>query len=294
MNLPIPDTARLLRTAVIVGLASAHPACAQEDPRTEPLPGTVFLLDDDLANARREMVERYIAPAIEDSAVVAAMRKVPRHRFIPRELWSRAYHSRPRPIGGGQTISQPIIVAMMTELLELGPESKVLEIGTGSGYQAAVLAEGAGEIYSIEILPGVAEQGAANLEAAGYDGIHLRVGDGYLGWPDEAPFDGIIVTCAPDHIPDPLQEQLVEGGRLVIPVGERGAQELIVAGKEKGEIVQRAVIPVRFVPMTGAAEKRSEGRPSRLRVFARPSYPVRSAPRCDPGVFVSSITLFLI
>ena len=144
----------------------------------------------------------------------------------------------------------------MTQLLELTPEKRILEIGTGSGYQAAVLAELAGEVYSIEILPKIAAQGAANLKAAGYGGrVNLRVGDGYRGWPEAAPFDGIIVTCSPDHVPQPLQDQLAEGGRLVIPVGPRRRQELVVVEKTDGELVQRDVIPVRFVPMTGIAEE---------------------------------------
>jgi protein-L-isoaspartate(D-aspartate) O-methyltransferase len=147
---------------------------------------------------------------------------------------------------------------MMTELLEIGPDSKVLEIGTGSGYQAAVLAELGADVYSIEIIPDLAAFGAANLAATGYESVHLRVGDGYLGWPEAAPFDGIIVTCAPTSVPQPLQEQLAEGGRLVIPVGDRGEQELVVQEKKDGKVVGRSVLPVRFVPMTGMAE---EGEP---------------------------------
>jgi protein-L-isoaspartate(D-aspartate) O-methyltransferase len=179
------------------------------------------------------------------------MRDVPRHRFVPRKLWHRAYENRPLPIGHDQTISQPYIVALMTELLALSPQSRVLEVGTGSGYQAAILAEVAHEVYSIEILEEVARQGAENLRALGYRDVHLRIGDGYLGWPEAAPFDAIIVTCAPDHVPKPLQEQLAEGGRLVIPVGGERVQELILVTKEKGRLVPTRVIPVRFVPMTG-------------------------------------------
>jgi protein-L-isoaspartate(D-aspartate) O-methyltransferase len=193
------------------------------------------------------------------------MRKVPRHLFVPEAVRSHAYENRPLPLFEGQTISQPLIVAMMTELLEIGPESKVLEVGTGSGYQAAVLAELAGEVYSIEILPDLAAFGAANLEATGYDRVHLRVGDGYLGWPEAAPFDGILVTCAPTSVPQPLQDQLAEGGRLVIPVGDRGDQELVVQEKIGGKLVGRSVIPVRFVPMTGIAE---EGEPEKAPVPA--------------------------
>jgi protein-L-isoaspartate(D-aspartate) O-methyltransferase len=209
------------------------------------------------AAERRVLVERHIAPEIESEAVVKAMETVSRHLFVPKEYRDKAYRNVPLPIGGGQTISQPIIVAIMTYLLKIEPGDKVLEIGTGSGYQAAVLAELGAKVWSIEILPEVAELGAANLKAAGYaDRVELRVGDGYLGWPEAAPFDGVIVTCAPDHVPEPLQEQLAEGGRLVIPVGEQHqVQELILIEKENGELVRRDVIPVRFVPMTGMAEE---------------------------------------
>jgi protein-L-isoaspartate(D-aspartate) O-methyltransferase len=215
--------------------------------------------EDAWAVRRARLVDEELAPRIESEGVLAAMLKVPRHLFVPESVRSHAYENHPLPLFAGQTISQPLIVAMMTELLEPGPESKVLEIGTGSGYQAAVLAELAGEVYSIEILPDLAAFGAANLEATGYGRVHLRVGDGYLGWPEAAPFDGIIVTCAPASVPQPLQDQLAEGGRLVIPLGDRGDQELVVQEKIGGKLVGRSVIPVRFVPMTGIAE---EGEPA--------------------------------
>jgi protein-L-isoaspartate(D-aspartate) O-methyltransferase len=203
------------------------------------------------------MVKEHIAPEIGNEAVVRAMETVPRHLFVRKQDRGRAYRDTPLPIVAGQTISQPVVVAIMTHLLEVEPGDKVLEVGTGSGYQAAVLAELGADVWSIEILPAAAEFGAANLKAAGYDeGVHLRVGDGYLGWPEAAPFDGIIVTCAPDHIPQPLQEQLAEGGKLVIPVGEtHRVQELVLVEKTGGELVRRDVIPVRFVPMTGMAEQ---------------------------------------
>lgn len=205
---------------------------------------------------RRAMVERQIeARGVKDPRVLEAMRKVLRHRFVPVDLAGRAYEDNPLPIGCDQTISQPYIVALMTELLELGPEDKVLEIGTGSGYQAAVLAEVAAEVFSIEIVPELADLALRNLRAAGYDSVRVRVGDGYRGWPEEAPFQGIIVTAAPDHVPQPLIDQLDEGGRLVIPVGDV-YQELMVLRKEDGRIRRRVVIPVRFVPMTGEAERR--------------------------------------
>lgn len=200
-------------------------------------------------------------PEIRDAAVLDAMREVPRHLFVPVELRDHAYENRPLPIGEDQTISQPYIVALMTELLELRPDSKVLEIGTGSGYQAAVLAELCHHVYTIEILEPLATRAAATLQQLGYEGVHVRAGDGYLGWPEAAPFDGILVTCAPEQVPTPLREQLAEGGRLVIPVGPSGNQELVVVVKEAGELVQRAVIPVRFVPMTGPGVEGAGERP---------------------------------
>jgi protein-L-isoaspartate(D-aspartate) O-methyltransferase len=216
--------------------------------------------DSTYAARRAELVEKHIAPEIEDESVVRAMAVVPRHLFVPAELAGYAYENRPLPIGEGQTISQPFVVAVMTYLLDVKPGDRVLEVGTGSGYQAAVLAELGAEVYSIEILAGVAEQGAANLKAAGYGGVHLRVGDGYLGWPEAAPFAGILVTCAPDHVPAPLEEQLADGGRLVIPVGEQGElQELVLVEKTGETLTRRDVIPVRFVPMTGAAAEEPAG-----------------------------------
>ena len=216
------------------------------------------ITDEELTRRRHELVDQAIAPAVADSVVVAAMRKVPRHLFVPRELWDEAYENYPLPIGEDQTISQPFIVALMTHLLQLDPKSKVLEIGTGSGYQAAVLAEITPNVYSIEIVEPLAQRAAKDLAAAGYGDVHLRIGDGYLGWPEAAPFDGILVTCAPDHIPQPLQDQLAEGGRLVIPVGENpDDQELVVIEKKDGQLIRKEIVPVRFVPMTGKAEEES-------------------------------------
>ncbi len=217
------------------------------------------LTEQELARRRIEMVDQAIAPAIADSAVVAAMKKVPRHRFVPKDLWDEAYENYPLPIGEDQTISQPFIVGLMTQLCRVGPKSKVLEIGTGSGYQAAVLAEIAGEVYSIEIVEPLGKRAAKDLQATGYGRIHLRIGDGYLGWPEAAPFDAIIVTCAPDHVPQPLKDQLAEGGRMVIPVGENpDDQNLVVIEKRDGVLVKKDIIPVRFVPMTGKAEEATE------------------------------------
>ena len=187
---------------------------------------------------------------IEDARVLAAMEKVPRHEFVPLEMRSEAYNDRPLPIGHGQTISQPYIVGLMTELLGINAQSRVLEIGTGSGYQAAVLAELVSEVYTIELIPELARQAAETLARLGYKNVHGKAADGYLGWPEAAPFDAIIVTCAPDNVPPKLVEQLREGGRLVVPVGEAGTtQQLVVLEKINGEIRQKSVAPVRFVPM---------------------------------------------
>lgn len=184
--------------------------------------------------------------------VHAAMGKVPRHEFVPESLQRLAYRDRPLPIGGGQTISQPYIVAVMTELLELPDGARVLEIGTGSGYQAAVLAELADEVYSIEILPELAAGAAAVLARLGYANVDVRSGDGYAGWPEHAPFDGIIVTAAAPEVPPPLLDQLRPGGRMVIPVeGGFGAQDLLVIEKTTdGQTLKESVLPVRFVPFT--------------------------------------------
>jgi protein-L-isoaspartate(D-aspartate) O-methyltransferase len=185
-------------------------------------------------------------------AVRRALATVPRERFVPPELAARAYENRPLPIGEGQTISQPFIVALMTELLDPKPTDVMLEVGTGSGYQAAVLAACVKRVYSIEILAPLAARARAALDAAGVRNVETRVGDGYLGWPEAAPFDGIIVTAAPDHVPPALVAQLAPGGRLVIPVGPTlGGQDLLLIRKEPdGRTVSRRTIPVRFVPLT--------------------------------------------
>ncbi len=188
-----------------------------------------------------------------DDRVLAAMARVPRHAFVPEELVGRAYQNSPLPIGHGQTISQPYIVAIMTDLLELEPGQRVLEIGTGSGYQAAVLAELGMEVWSIEIIEPLGERAEAALGEAGYGEVHLRLGDGYYGWEEAAPFDGIVVTAAASHIPPPLVSQLAVGGNMIIPVGSRfSVQELILISRVGAdEIVTRQVLPVRFVPLTG-------------------------------------------
>ena len=193
-----------------------------------------------------------LGPAISP-AVIAAMGRVERHEFVPEALRHRAYEDRPLPIGYGQTISQPYIVALMTDLLEPAPGARLLEVGTGSGYQAAVLAELGLEVYTIEIVPELGEQAAARLKRLGYGTAATRVGDGYNGWPEGAPFDGIVVTAAADHVPPPLIAQLKPGGRMVIPVGPAFmVQQLVLVTKAKdGTLRTRQLLPVRFVPLTG-------------------------------------------
>lgn len=211
---------------------------------------TPVVADPDLA--RREMVRTQLESRdITAPRVLEAMRTVPRHEFVPKELRGRAYQDTALPIGHGQTISQPYIVAFMTQHLAPEPDDRVLEIGTGSGYQAAVLSRLVKEVYSIEIVEPLARQATADLQRLGFRNVHVKFGDGYKGWPEHAPFDSIIVTCAPDHVPQPLVEQLREGGRMVIPVGEHGGvQELYLLHKKEGRMEQQQVLPVQFVPMT--------------------------------------------
>lgn len=190
--------------------------------------------------------------AVTDARVIDSMRRTPRHLFVPEDQREFAYEDRPLPIGHGQTISQPSLVAFMTEQLHTALGDRVLEIGTGSGYQAAVLAPLVREIYSVEIVKPLAEQAARTLHALGLENIHTRLGDGSLGWPEAAPFDAIIVTCAPDAIPEALVRQLREGGRMMIPAGPRNeVQQLWLLEKREGAIQRRSMMPVRFVPMTG-------------------------------------------
>ena len=239
-------------------LVAALPACGAPPPDA-----------DMYTTARSDMVRAIAADAVEtrdylgrtelDPAVMAAMGRVPRHEFVPPTLRYRAYENRPLPIGMDQTISQPYIVALMTDLLRPRPDDRVLEVGTGSGYQAAVLAELVGHVYTIEIVPELGERARETLERLGYRNVTVRVGDGYLGWPEHAPFDGVIVTAAPTEVPPPLIEQLKVGGRLVIPVGEPWTgQELLVYEKQAdGSLTRKRVLPVAFVPLTGPhAERR--------------------------------------
>jgi len=204
---------------------------------------------------RRQMVESQIkARGIADSLVLQALLKVERHRFVPPDLQFRAYEDRPLPIGSEQTISQPYVVAFMTDQLQLKGGEKVLEIGTGSGYQAAILAEIVGQVFTIEIVEKLARESQHRLEELGYSNIMVRTGDGYQGWPEAAPFDAIIVTAAPDHVPQPLMDQLKINGRMIIPVGEMNQDLVLITKITEEKINRQRVLPVRFVPMTGKAE----------------------------------------
>jgi protein-L-isoaspartate(D-aspartate) O-methyltransferase len=208
----------------------------------------------DYTTARRRMItEQLTGPGrdITNGLVLRAMQRVPRHEFVPHAVKEDAYRDSPLPIGYGQTISQPYIVAFMTQELDPKAQDRVLEVGTGSGYQAAVLAELVAQVYSVEIVPELAKRAAGDLQRLGYTNVVVRAGDGYQGWPEAAPFDSIIVTCAPERVPGPLVSQLKEGGRMIIPVGEPFNQELILLHKTGGRLERYAVLPVRFVPMTG-------------------------------------------
>ncbi len=212
---------------------------------------------DNFEQARNKMVDQQIiARGIKDERVIKAMRKVERHKFVPSNYAHIAYDDHPLPIGYEQTISQPYIVAFMTEALQLKKTDRVLEIGTGSGYQAAILAEICDSVYTIEIIEELAIQADLTLKQLGYKNIFVRHGDGYLGWPEKAPFDAIIVTCSPTKIPEPLKDQLKEGGRMIIPVGQyMYNQELVIVKKVDGQLMQKAILPVRFVPMVNPQNK---------------------------------------
>ncbi len=242
----IEDVRRAPALALIAFLA----AC-QTSERSRPPPGP----DDPYARRRDAMVRAQIEErGIDNPALLAALRAVARHELVPPAVREEAYGDHPLPIGFDQTISQPYIVALMTDLAAVERGDKVLEVGTGSGYQAAVLAEMGARVFSIEIVEPLARRAAADLERLGYRRVHVRAGDGYRGWPSEAPFDAIIVTAAPPAVPAPLKEQLAVGGRLVIPVGE-GVQELRTIRRTAGGFEEEPTIAVRFVPMTGEAQK---------------------------------------
>jgi protein-L-isoaspartate(D-aspartate) O-methyltransferase len=240
-----------LPAAAIAALNLANCSRRPTDPMTTPA--------DSRADARQRMVDEQLATpgrGIADRRVLAAMAKVPRHEFVPENLRHLAYTDGPLSIGYGQTISQPYIVAFMTEILKPQAGDRVLEIGTGSGYQAAVLAELVAEVYTIEIVEALARRAETDLRRLGYANIRVRAGDGYQGWPEKAPFDAVIVTCAPEAVPQALTDQLKDGGRMIIPVGGGGeVQELVLLEKQGGRLHRRAVLPVRFVPMTGKAQE---------------------------------------
>jgi protein-L-isoaspartate(D-aspartate) O-methyltransferase len=228
---------RIWQWLAVVLLAGA--GCGQNAPQPS-----------DFAAQRQQMVQRQlVARGISEQRVLDAMAKVPREEFVSPESRVASYEDGPLPIGYGQTISQPYIVAFMTEQLRPKTSDRVLEVGTGSGYQAAILAELVSEVYSIEIVEPLAKSAEATLQRLGYKNVHVKFGDGYKGWPETGPFDAIIVTCAPDKVPQPLVDQLKDGGRMVIPVGERFAQQLYLLEKKDGQLKQSATLPVRFVPM---------------------------------------------
>jgi protein-L-isoaspartate(D-aspartate) O-methyltransferase len=241
--------ARLLLVALLAAGAGAMSSHALPNPA------------DFWAGLRREMVEKQIQRrGVRQSAVLKAMEAVPRHLFIPDSQRDQAYSDGPLPIGHQQTISQPYIVALMTELLDLDRGDKVLEIGTGSGYHAAVLSKVAGEVYTIEIIDELGKQARSTLEDLGYKNVHVKVGDGYKGWPEEAPFDAIILTAAPPREPpQPLLDQLKMGGRMVVPVGGY-LQDLLLITKTPHGPETKIVAPVRFVPMTGEVQQKNPGR----------------------------------
>ena len=206
---------------------------------------------DALLSKRLQMVEKQIASrGVTQRSVLRALEAVPRHRFVPEAQWEDAYEDHPVTIGKGQTMSQPYVVAYMTELLELGEGDRVLEIGTGSGYHAAVLSRVAGKVFSVEIIESLAESARETLGELGYDNVEIRVGDGHKGWPEAAPFDAIVLTAAPEKVPQSLIDQLKVGGRMVAPVG-KFVQDLLLITKTANGVVQESTIPVRFVPMVG-------------------------------------------
>jgi protein-L-isoaspartate(D-aspartate) O-methyltransferase len=211
----------------------------------------------DFAAQRQHMVQQQLMTRdINDAKVLAAMAKVPREEFVPAETRTASYEDAPLPIGYSQTISQPYVVAFMTEQLRPKSTDRVLEVGTGSGYQAAILAELVSEVYSIEIVEPLAKSAERTLQRLGYKNVHVKAGDGYQGWPEEAPFDAIIVTCAPDKVPQSLVDQLKDGARMVIPVGDRFAQQLYLLEKKNGQLKQSVTLPVRFVPMTSESPEK--------------------------------------
>jgi protein-L-isoaspartate(D-aspartate) O-methyltransferase len=238
----------LMRNIVLCLLLLVSSAALAADDYSEERQGMIRAIEQDVVQTRQ-----YLDKQDFDPQVMAVMGRVLRHEFVPEDQRSDAYENRPLPIGHGQTISQPYIVALMTDLIGVTPDMRVLEIGTGSGYQAAVLAELVKEVYSIEIIRPLGEEAAERLGRLGYDNVHTRIGDGYYGWKEKAPFDAIVVTAAASHVPPPLIEQLRPGGRMVVPVGSRfmTQQLLFVEKAEDGTVTTRQVMPVYFVPLTG-------------------------------------------
>ncbi len=236
---------------LIAGMTAAAPwACAEPTGEgwSERRAEMIREIEADVRATRRHTGRSEL-----EARVMEAMARVPRHEFVAAELAGSAYDNRPLPIGYGQTISQPYIVALMTDLLELGEDAVVLDIGTGSGYQAAILAELAARVYSIEIIPELGQEAARRLARLGYENVEVRVGDGYFGWPEKAPFDGILIAAAIDEIPQPLVDQMKDGSRLILPHGDPArSQDLMVLEKTAGgKLERRSIIPVRFVPLTG-------------------------------------------
>ncbi len=237
--------------AVLAAVCSAAPAFVWAEgagERADERAAMVAVIEEGVRQTRAQLGRSALSPR-----VIEAMGRVARHELVPEDVRRYAYQDRPLPIGHGQTISQPYIVAIMTDLVEPGPDSRVLEIGTGSGYQAAVLAEVAGEVYTLEIIPELAKRAGRDLARLGYGNVTAREGDGYFGWASQAPFDAIVVTAGATHVPPPLIEQLAPGGKLIIPVGSRFlTQQLLLLSKaEDGTVTTRQVLPVRFVPLTG-------------------------------------------
>ncbi|HEU4508298.1 MAG TPA: protein-L-isoaspartate(D-aspartate) O-methyltransferase [Pyrinomonadaceae bacterium] len=234
---------------VVLGVVLlASPACNRRF--LSEVTGSSQRSEEEFAAERRKLVEVLKSRGLKKKAVLDAMLKVPRHKFVPASHRNRAYEDRALPIAHEQTISQPYIVGYMTEAADIAPGDRVLEIGTGSGYQAAVLAELAKEVYSIEIVPALADSARNLLRELGYKNVEVRTGNGYLGWPERAPFDAIIVTAAPDEVPQALVDQLAVGGTMVVPVGSQ-FQEMVIITKNESGVVQRRTIPVAFVPMVG-------------------------------------------
>src|SRR5262245_5692937 len=229
---------------ILLALAGAFPGWAAAQNRTQ------------LEQARHKLVDDILVPAgVTNPRVVQAMRDTPRHEFVSRDQIAKAYLDMALPIGGQQTISSPLIVSQMTQALDPQPGDKVLEIGTGSGYQAAVLSPLVKDVYTIEIVEALGKSAEAKLKKLGYKNVHVKVGDGYLGWPEHAPFNKIIVTCSPENVPQPLIQQLADGGLMIVPVGERYSQTLYMLRKKGEKLESEALLPTLFVPMTGKAEE---------------------------------------